>query len=129
MSEAVVTQILVVLIAPFMVAYGMGYFIRKSVKLIAFMFGMLFFIVGILWYAGVIDSLSGIQKQVEGIVKTSYDKTRQLSSEIENTADKNQDGSASQMNIIVGISSFFTGLLFGLNGGTRKDRGMRITTG
>jgi uncharacterized membrane protein (Fun14 family) len=129
MNEAVVTQILVALIAPFMVAYGMGYFIRKSVKLIAFMFGMFFFIVGILWYAGVIDGFSGIQKQVEGIVKTGYDKTRQLSSEIENTVDKNQDGSASQMNIIVGISSFFTGLLFGLNGGTRKERGLRITTG
>jgi hypothetical protein len=30
------------------------------------------------------------------------------------------------MNIIIGISSFFTGLVFGLNGGTRKDRGLRI---
>jgi hypothetical protein len=128
MPETAVVQFLIALIAPFMVAYGIGYFIRKSIKLIAFMFGMFFFIVGILWYAGVIDSLSGIQKWTGGILETGYNKSQELSSEIEKTVDKKQDGSASQMNIIIGISSFFTGLVFGLQGGTMKDRGLRIIT-
>jgi uncharacterized membrane protein (Fun14 family) len=61
MSETAIIQFLVALVAPFMVAYGIGYFIRKSTKLIIFMFGMFFFIVGIMWYTGVIDSFSGIQ--------------------------------------------------------------------
>lgn len=126
MSETAIIQFLVALVAPFMVAYGIGYFIRKSIKLIAFMFGMFFFIVSILWYVGVIDSFSGIQKWTEDVVKTGYDKTQQLSDEIGKTVDKKKDGSGSQMNIIIGISSFFTGLIFGLQGGTRKDRGLRI---
>lgn len=45
-----------------MVAYGIGYFIRKSIKLIALMFGIFFFVVGIMWYTGVVESYSGIQK-------------------------------------------------------------------
>jgi uncharacterized membrane protein (Fun14 family) len=125
MSETAIIQFLVALIAPFMVAYGIGYFIRKSIKLIAFMFGMFFFIVGILWYAGVIDSFSGIQKWVENVMNIGYDKTQQLSDEIGSTVDKKQDGSSSQMIIIVGISSFFTGLVLALRGNT-DNRGIRI---
>jgi hypothetical protein len=90
------------------------------------MFGMFFFIVGILWYAGVIDSFSGIQKWTEDVVKMGYDKTQQLSDEIGKTVDKKRDGSSSQINIILGVSSFFTGLIFGLHGGTRMDRGLWI---
>jgi hypothetical protein len=125
MSETAIIQFLVALVAPFMVAYGIGYFIRKSIKLIAFMFGMFFFIVGILWYAGVIDSFSGIWKWVEDVAKTGYDKTQQLSDEIGRTVDKKQDGSSSQMIIIVGISSFFTGFVLALRGST-DNRGIRI---
>ena len=62
MSETAILQFLVALIAPFMVAYGIGYFIQRSIKVIAFLFGMFYFIVGILWYAGAIDSFNGIQK-------------------------------------------------------------------
>ena len=54
-------------------------------------------------------------------MKTGYYKTQQLSNEIGKTVDKKKDGSSSQMNKIIGISSFFTGLVFGLHGGTRKD--------
>ena len=128
MSETIATQFLIVLIVPFMVAYGIGYFIQRSIKIIAYLLGMFFFIVGILWYVEVIDNFSGIQKWTEDAVKTGYDKTKELSGEIEKTVDKKQDGSASQMTIIIGISSFFTGLLFGLQGGTLKNRGLRITT-
>jgi uncharacterized membrane protein (Fun14 family) len=125
MSETAIIQFLVALVAPFMVAYGIGYFIRKSIKLIAFMFGMFFFIVGIMWYAGVIDSFSGIQKWVENVLKTGYDKTQQLSDEIGRTVDNKRDGSSSQMIIIVGISSFFTGLVLAIRGST-DNRGIRI---
>jgi uncharacterized membrane protein (Fun14 family) len=126
MSEIIAIQFLGVLIALFMIAYGIGYFIRKSIKLIAFMFGMFFVVVGIMWYAGVIDSFSGIQRWVEDVLKTGYDKTQQLSNEIGKTVDKKKDGSASQMTIIVGLTGFFTGLVFGLHGGTRKNKGLRI---
>jgi uncharacterized membrane protein (Fun14 family) len=128
MSEAGAIQFLVSLIAPFMVAYGIGYFIRKSIKVIAFLFGMFFFIVGVFWYVGVIDSFGSIQKWTEDVVKIGYDKTQELSNKIGMTVDQNKEGSASQMNIIIGISSFFTGLVFGLQGGKRKDRGLRIIT-
>jgi hypothetical protein len=35
MSETIAIQFLVTLITPFMVAYGIGYLIRKSIKVIA----------------------------------------------------------------------------------------------
>jgi uncharacterized membrane protein (Fun14 family) len=54
MSQTAAIEFLVALIAPFMGAYALGYFLRKSIKVIAFMFGMFFFVVGILWYGGVI---------------------------------------------------------------------------
>jgi uncharacterized membrane protein (Fun14 family) len=126
MSETIAIQFLGALIAPFMVAYGIGYFIRKSIKLIAFMFGMFFVVVGVMWYAGVIDSFSGIQRWLEDILRTGYDKIQQLSNEIGKTVDNKKDGSASQMTIIVGLTCFFTGLIFGLHEGTRINRGLRI---
>jgi hypothetical protein len=42
MSEIAAIEFLVALIAPFMAAYGLGYFIRRSIKLIALMLGMFF---------------------------------------------------------------------------------------
>jgi uncharacterized membrane protein (Fun14 family) len=126
MSETIAIQFLGALIAPFMVAYGIGYFIRKSIKLIAFMFGMFFVVVGVMWYAGVIDSFSGIQRWLEDILRTGYDKIQQLSNEIGKTVDNKKDGSESQMTIIVGLTCFFTGLIFGLHEGTGKNRGLRI---
>lgn len=127
MSESAIIQLLVALIAPFMVAYGIGYFIRRSLKLIAFMFGMFFAVVGVMWYAGVIDSFSGIQRWVEDVLRIRYDKTQQLSNEIGELVDKKRDGSASQMIIVIGVSSFFTGLILGLHGGTSSgERGLRI---
>jgi hypothetical protein len=126
MSETAAIEFLIALITPFMVAYGLGYFIRKSIKVIAFMFGMFFFVVGIFWYAGVIDSYSAIQKWIEDVMKTSYDKTQELTGEIQKTVDTKETDSSSQMLIIVGISSFFTGMLFGLRG-TSDKRGMRIS--
>jgi uncharacterized membrane protein (Fun14 family) len=126
MSETAAIEFLVALIAPFMAAYGLGYFIRRSIKLIALMFGMFFFIVGIMWYTGVIESYSGIQKWIEYVVETSYDKTQELAGGIEKTVDAKEDESINQMLIIVSMSSFFTGMLFGLRG-TSDRKGLKIS--
>jgi hypothetical protein len=126
MSETAAIEFLVALIAPFMAAYGLGYFIRKSIKLIALMFGMFFFVVGIMWYAGVVESYSGIQKWIADVMETGYDRTQELAGEIEKTVDAKEDGSISQMLIIVSISSFFTGMLFGLRG-TSDRKGLKIS--
>jgi uncharacterized membrane protein (Fun14 family) len=126
MSETTAIEFLVALIAPFVAAYGLGYFIRKSIKFIALMFGIFFLVVGIMWYTGVVESYSGIQKWIEDVMQTGYDKTQELASEIEKTADAKEDGSTSQMLIIVSISSFFTGMLFGLRG-TSDRRGLKIS--
>ena len=125
MSETAAIEFLVALIAPFMAAYGLGYFIRRSIKLIALMLGMFFFVVGIMWYTDVIESYSGIQKWIEDVMETSYDKTQELACGIEKTVDAKEDRSISQMLIIVSISSFFTGMLFGL--GTSDRKGLKIS--
>ena len=125
MSETAAIEFLVALIAPFMAAYGLGYFIRRSIKLIALMLGMFFFVVGIMWYTGVVESYSGIQNWVEDVVETGYDKTQELAGGIEKTVDAKEDRSISQMLIIVSISSFFTGMLFGL--GTSDRKGLKIS--
>jgi hypothetical protein len=59
-------------------------------------------------------------------MKTSYDKTQELTGEIEKTVDAKEDGSSNQMLIIVGVSSFFTGTLLGLRG-TSDKKGLRIS--
>jgi uncharacterized membrane protein (Fun14 family) len=125
MSETAAIEFLVALIVPFMAAYGLGYFIRKSIKLIALMFGMFFFVVGIMWYTGVIETYSGIQNWIADVMETGYDKTKELAGEIEKTVDAEEDGSISQMLIIVSISSFFTRMLFGLRG-TSDRKGLKI---
>lgn len=126
MSETTAIEFLVALIALFVAAYGLGYFIRSSIKLIALMFGMFFFVVGIMWYTDVIESYSAIQKWIEDVMETGYDKTQELSGEIEKIVDEKEDGSISQMLIIVGVSSFFTGMIFGLRG-TSDMKGLRIS--
>jgi hypothetical protein len=126
MSETTAIEFLVALIAPFVAAYGLGYFIRKSIKFIALMFGIFFLVVGIMWHTGVVESYSGIQKWIEDVMQTGYDKTQELAGEIEKTGDAKEDGSTSQMLIIVSISSFFTGMLFGLRG-TSDRKGLKIS--
>ena len=126
MSEIAAIEFLVALIAPFMTAYGLGYFIRRSIKLIALMLGMFFFVVGVMWYTGVIESHSALQKWIEDAMKTGYDRTQELANKIEKTAEPNGDRGTSQMLIIVGISSFFTGMIFGLRGPSDR-KGLKIS--
>jgi hypothetical protein len=79
-----------------------------------------------MWYAGVIESYSAIQKWIEDMIETAYDKTNELAGKIEKTVEAKEDGSVSQMLIIVGISSFFTGMILGLRG-TSDRKGLRIS--
>lgn len=127
MTEQQIIQFVIALIAPFFVAYGLGYFIRRSIKFIALLFGMFFFITGVMWYAGVIQDFSAVENWVTGAMKTGYDKTAELTTDLNKTVDAKKEGSNAQMNIIVGVSSFFTGILFGLFGGHSK-RGVRLIT-
>ena len=73
-----------------------------------------------MWYAGILPSLTPVQNWVTNIAETGYDKTQEFSDRI---GDSN-----SQMNIIIGVRQFFTGLLFGLVNGNRRDRGIRIAS-
>lgn len=79
-----------------------------------------------MWYAGVIESYSGIQRWIEDVMETGYDKTQELSGEIEKIVDAKEDRGTSQMLIIVGISSFFTGMIFELRG-TSDRKGLKIS--
>jgi hypothetical protein len=88
------------------------------------MFGIFFFVVG--RSTGVVKSYSGIQKWIEDVMETGYYKTQELAGGIEKTVDVKEDGSVSQMLIIVSISSFFTGMLFGLRG-TSDRKGLKIS--
>jgi hypothetical protein len=88
------------------------------------MFGIFFFVVG--RSTGVVKSYSGIQKWIEDVMETGYYKTQELAGGIEKTVDVKEDGSISQMLIIVSISSFFTGMLFGLRG-TSDRKGLKIS--
>ena len=100
----------------------------KLNKFIVSIFGFFFFVTGVMWYAGVLPSLSPVQNWVTDIVETGYNKSQELSNRIGDTVDEKKDGSNSQMNIIIGMSSFFTGLVFGLTNRNRRDRGIRIAS-
>jgi len=57
----------------------LGYFIRKSIKVIAFIGGMFFFIIGVLYYSKTISNLSVLQKGVEGALETAINRTAAIS--------------------------------------------------
>jgi uncharacterized membrane protein (Fun14 family) len=54
-ADDTVMRFLIVLIAGPMLGWALGYFIRKSIKVIAFIGGMFFSIIGILYYSKTID--------------------------------------------------------------------------
>jgi hypothetical protein len=127
-TETAVIQFLIALIAPFMAAYCLGYFVRRSIKYIAGLFGFFFFVVGVMWYGGILPSLTPVQNWVTDVAETGYNKSQELSNRIGDTVDEKKDGSNSQMNIIIDVSSFFTGFIFGLTSGNRRDRGIRLVS-
>jgi uncharacterized membrane protein (Fun14 family) len=53
-----------------MIGWALGYFIRKSIKIIAFLGGMFFFIMGAPYYSTTISNLSMLQKGVQDTLET-----------------------------------------------------------
>jgi uncharacterized membrane protein (Fun14 family) len=72
-------RFLIALLGGPMMGWALGYFIRKSIKVIAFIGGMFFFIIGVLYYSKTISSLSLLQKGVEDIFETAINKTADIS--------------------------------------------------
>ena len=63
-------RFLIALIAGPMMGWALGFFIRKSIKVIAFIGGMFFFIMGVSYYSKTVDNLTVLQKGVEDTLET-----------------------------------------------------------
>ena len=72
-------RFLIALLGGPMIGWALGYFIRKSIKVIAFIGGMFFFIIGVLYYSKTISNLSVLQKGVEGALETAINRTAAIS--------------------------------------------------
>jgi uncharacterized membrane protein (Fun14 family) len=106
-------RFLIALISGPMIGWALGYFVRKSIKIIAFIGGMFFFIIGILYYSKTISNLSVLQKGVEDIVETAVNRTADIS---------NQAIAGGDLSIPLFVAGFIVGLSFGLDidKGTRR---------
>ena len=91
-----------------MIGWALGYFIRKSIKIIAFIGGLFFFIMGMLYYSKNISNLSALQKGVEDTVETAVNRTL----DITNQAIADYDG---DLSIPLFVAGFIVGLGFSLN--------------
>jgi uncharacterized membrane protein (Fun14 family) len=106
-------RFLVALIAGPMVGWALGYFIRKSIKVIAFIGGLFFFIIGALYYSKTISNLSALQKGVEDIIEAAVNRTVDISNQV--LADSSGD-----LSIPLFIAGFIVGLGLGLNNGKHR---------
>jgi uncharacterized membrane protein (Fun14 family) len=116
-ADDTVMRFLIALIAGPMVGWALGYFIRKSIKVIAFIGGMVFFIVGVLYYSKTIDSLSVLRKGAEDTFETVVNRTVDISNQA--LADSGGD-----LSIPLFVAGFIVGLGFGLNNG--RDRRSKL---
>jgi uncharacterized membrane protein (Fun14 family) len=98
---------------------GLGLPYKKSVKVIAFIGGMFFFIIGMLYYSKTISSVSVLQKGVEDTIETAVNRTVDMS----NQALANSVG---DLGIPLFVAGFVVGLGFGLNNGTGRRRRLVI---
>ena len=115
-ADDILMRFLIALIAGPVIGWALGYFMRKSIKVIAFIGGMFFFITGVLYYSKTIDSLSVLQKGVEDTVETAVNRTVDISNQA--IADSGGD-----LSIPLFVAGFIVGLGFGLNNGRdRKNR-------
>lgn len=112
-------RFLIALLGGPMMGWALGYFIRKSIKVIAFIGGMFFFIIGVLYYSKTISSVSVLQKAVEDIIETAVNRTVDMS----NQALANSVG---DLSIPLFVAGFVVGLGFGLNNGTGRRRRLVI---
>jgi uncharacterized membrane protein (Fun14 family) len=116
MADDTTMQFLIALLGGPMIGWALGYFIRKSIKVIAFIGGMFFFIMGVLYYSKTINSLSILQEGVENTLKTAVNRTVDISNQA--LAD-----SGGNLSIPLFIAGFIVGLGIGLNNGRgRRSR-------
>jgi uncharacterized membrane protein (Fun14 family) len=94
--------------------WALGYFIRKSIKVIAFIGGMFFFIIGVLYYSKTISNLSVLQKGVEDTLESAVNRTVDISNQA--LADSGGD---------LGMPLFVAGFIVGLGFGLNNDRSKR----
>ena len=80
-AEDTAMRFLIALLGGPMIGWALGYFIRKSIKVIAFIGGMFFFIIGILYYSKTISNLSVLQKAVEDTIETAVNRTVDISNQ------------------------------------------------
>jgi uncharacterized membrane protein (Fun14 family) len=112
-------RFLIALIAGPMIGWALGYFIRKSIKVIAFIGGMFFFIIGVLFYSKAINNLSVLQNGVENTIETAVNSTVEISNQA--LADSGGD-----LSIPLFAAGFIVGLGLGLNNGTGRRRRLVI---
>lgn len=109
-------RFLIALISGPMMGWALGYFIRKSIKVIAFIGGMFFFIIGVLYYSKTVSNLSVLEKGVEDTLETAVNRTVDLSNQA--LADSGGD-----LSIPLFAAGFVVGLGFSLNNGRgRRSR-------
>ena len=94
-------RFLIALLGDSMIGWVLGYFIRKSIKVIAFIGDMFFFIIGVLYYSKTISSLSVLQKGVEDTIETAVNRTVDISNQA--LADSGDDLS---IPLFVGTTTF-----------------------
>ena len=111
-------RFLIALLGGPMIGWALGYFIRKSIKVIAFIGGMFFFIIGVLYYSKAISNLSVLQKGVQNTFETAVNRTIDISNQA--LAD-----SGSDLSIPLFVAGFIVGLGLGLNNG-RDSRRSRL---
>ena len=80
-TDDIAMRFLIALLGGPMIGWALGYFIRKSIKVMAFIGGMFFFIIGVLYYSKTISSLSTLQKGVEDTIETAVNRTFDLSNQ------------------------------------------------
>jgi uncharacterized membrane protein (Fun14 family) len=111
-------RFLIALLGGPMMGWALGYFIRKSIKVITFIGGIFFFIIGVLYYSKTISNLSVLQKGVEDTLETAVNRTVDISNQA--LADSGGD-----LSIPLFVAGFIVGLGLGLNNG-RDSRRSRL---
>jgi uncharacterized membrane protein (Fun14 family) len=80
-ADDAVMQFLTALFGGPMIGWALGYFISKSIKVIAFIGVMFFFIIGVKYYSRTISNLSVLQMGVEDTVETAVNRTIDISNQ------------------------------------------------
>jgi hypothetical protein len=108
-------RFLIALLGGPMIGWALGHFIRKSIKVIAFIGGWhVLFITGVLYYSKTIESLSVLHRGVEDTLGAAVNRTVDISNQT--LADSGGD---------LSIPLFAAGFIVGLGLGLSNGRGKR----